>query len=183
MIGMVALAAKIAGPVVLAAGLAGGALVVSSDQPATAPVGDCGEAYNRSKHFGSVPTPSARRAAIKAATNEQGEIIDYYTGLPVDPKRIDVDHVVSLKDTWPVSCAWTRQERRSMANAQIMLVPTDLSINRSKGELGPAEWSPANRDRACAYGARYVDITALYDLPLTGDEAKAILMACGVTAE
>lgn len=179
---MASLVAKFAVPAALAVGAAGGYTVAPADPaPAVAPVGNCGEAYDRPKHFGSVPTPSARQAAIKAATNEAGEVVDFYTGGPVDPKRIDVDHVVSLKDTWPVTCAWTRTERRSMANAAILLVPTDLAINRGKGELGPAEWSPANQDRACAYGSRYVEIVALYDLPITGDEVAAILSACGVT--
>jgi hypothetical protein len=124
-----------------------------------------------------VPTPSARRAAIKAATNEQGEVIDYYTGLVLTGTP-DIDHVLAIKDSWEVTCAMTRQERRSMANDPLNLVPTSPSLNRSKGELGPGEWSPVNRDRACLYGVLYQRVAAKYKLPVTEDEAAAVQSAC-----
>jgi hypothetical protein len=159
-------------PVVAVAGLTGGVIAATSGD------GDCGKPYNRQAFFGSVPTPSARKAAITAATVD-GVATDFYTGLPLDPKRIDIDHVVPLAETWPVTCAWTRAERRSMGNDGLNLRPTDLSINRSKSDLTPSEWSPVDRARSCVYGTLYLRVVAKWKLPVTEDDAAAVQSACG----
>lgn len=145
---------------------------------AGAPVGDCAQPYDRAKYFGTVPTKSARDASIKAATNEQGEVIDFYTGLPLDPTRIDIDHILPLAVTWPTTCSWTRAQRRSLAVDQLNLRPTELSINRSKSDQTPSEWSPADRTYACRYVLLYLRVAAKWGLPVAETDIGAAESAC-----
>lgn len=166
--------AKVVLPLVAAGSLAGGAVALNAGSD---PTGDCALPYDRQAQFGSVPTPAARKAAIAAATVD-GVVYDYYTGLPLTGVTPDIDHVFPLKDTWPVTCAMTRVERRSLANDGLNLVPTTPSLNRGKGELGPAEWSPADRGHACRYGTLYERVAAKYDLPVSEEAAAAVQSAC-----
>lgn len=181
---MASLLAKVGAPAAaLVVGLGGGYTVAPDTAPtvAVAPAGDCAQPYDRAKFFGTVPTKSAREASIKAATNEAGEVIDFYTGLPLDPTRIDADHIYALATSWPVTCAWSRAERRSLGVDQLNLRPTELSINRSKSDQTPSQWSPANRDFACRYVLLYLRVAAKWKLPVVETDIEAAESACGVT--
>jgi hypothetical protein len=129
--------------------LCGSVIVVSEVKSVSAVV--CGE-YSRAA-FGNSPTQAARKLSIKLASN-----IDFYTGKSLGIVSPDIDHTLSLKQSWSVTC------RIKFANDQINLRPTTASLNRSKGSLGPGDWSPATKKHACAYHQVVRDVVRKYGL-------------------
>jgi hypothetical protein len=144
--------------------------------PAT-PDGAC-PAYNRLDDFGSVPSRKARLAAITAAKDGAGQIIDYYTGAPVVGTP-DVDHVVPLAVAWQSMCHRSAADRTAFGNYAAGLVPTSASINRGKSDQTPATWSPADRTRSCAYGTLYESVAKTWDIPVSDADDAAVKLACG----
>lgn len=68
---------------------------------------------------------------------------DAYTGLPLDPARTDIDHVLpaSLLDKdMRINFHFDEQGKEALINAPENLAATDQSINRSKGSNTVPEW-------------------------------------------
>jgi hypothetical protein len=65
-------------------------------------------------------------------------------------------------------------ERVAYANDPGVLVVTNASLNRSKGDRGPDEWAPVNHDAACKYVRRYEFIKRVWRLHTTGPQRSAI---------
>jgi hypothetical protein len=129
-----------------------------------------------------------RQDAVARATTDQhrtsrcyiatGDVTDWYTGRVCDdcPTRsFDVDHVVALADAWRSGASkWSRARRVAYANDPGVLVVTNASLNRSKGDRGPDEWAPVNHDAACKYVRRYEFIKRVWRLRTTGPQRSAI---------
>jgi hypothetical protein len=129
-----------------------------------------------------------RQDAVARATTDQhrtsrcyiatGDVTDWYTGRVCDdcPTRsFDVDHVVALADAWRSGASkWSRARRVAYANDPNVLVVTNASLNRSKGDRGPDEWVPVNHDAACKYVRRYEFIKRVWRLHTTGPQRSAI---------
>jgi hypothetical protein len=129
-----------------------------------------------------------RQDAVARATTDQhrtskcyittGDVLDWYTGRVCDdcPTRsFDVDHVVALADAWRSGASkWSRARRVAYANDPGVLVVTNASLNRSKGDRGPDEWAPVNHDAACKYVRRYEFIKRVWRLHTTGPQRSAI---------
>jgi hypothetical protein len=129
-----------------------------------------------------------RQDAIARATTDQhrtsrcyiatGDVTDWYTGVVCNDcatRSFDVDHVVALADAWRSGASkWARDQRVAYANDPGVLVVTNASLNRSKGDRGPDEWAPVNHDAACKYVRRYEFIKRVWRLRTTSPQRSAI---------
>jgi hypothetical protein len=110
---------------------------------------------------------------------DDGPVVDFYTGLTLDPHLADVDHVVALEAAWRAAAAgWDRPRRVAFANDRRNLAVTALSINRAKGSLGPARWRPPGLAGACRYAVVYRDVSRVRALPVSGPDAVALRDMC-----
>jgi len=108
-----------------------------------------------------------------------GRWTDPYTGeVFTDPKDLDVDHMVPLKNAhrsggWE----WTFQKRKEYANDMDHsehLIAVKASANRSKGAKGPHEWMPENQNYWCTYIEDWEAIKLRWELSMTTEETTAI---------
>lgn len=105
---------------------------------------------------------------------------DPYTGLEIlDPRQLDVDHMVPLSWAHDHGAAdWTREQKRQYANSQTdpdHLVAVRARENRQKGAKGPDEWVPPNAAALCWYGLAWSRIVTEWNLILVNEEADAIV--------
>ncbi len=110
-------------------------------------------------------------------------ITDPYTGDPLEPGDVEIDHLVPLSAAWDLGAhAWTDERRRAFANDPRNLVVTSSSANQSKSDQLPSEWLPPDRRARCAYARRLVTVSAEYGLPLPRADVRAARRSCsGVT--
>lgn len=111
-----------------------------------------------------------------------GHYRDPYTGVGGEAVAtvLDVDHVVSLADAWRTGAnRWTAARRVAFANDPTNLAAASASVNRSKGDRGPDEWSPPDPAARCVYAARYVATKARYDLAVTDGQRAALTRVLG----
>lgn len=96
----------------------------------------------------------------------KGVWLDFYTGDSIKYKSlIDIDHIVSLKDAERSGALkWGRSERVAFANDLENLVVTHRSINRSKSDKTPLEWTPPVN--FCIYIDKYIRIKTKYKLSI-----------------
>lgn len=110
-------------------------------------------------------------------------ICPYTGGRVTDPSRLDIDHLVPLKEAHRSGAhAWSPARRREFANDLAdpdALVAVAASANRSKADRDPAGWLPA-ADR-CGYVRRWVLVKAAWGLDMDAAEREAVrvqLRAC-----
>jgi len=108
---------------------------------------------------------------------------DPYTGtITIDPGKLDVDHIVPLKNAWLSGAAeWTRAERKAFANDPANLLAVYFNENRKKGSKAPHEYLPPNTAYQCTYVEQWLTVKQKYNLTLTATEAVFItrfLYAC-----
>lgn len=102
-----------------------------------------------------------------------------------DPKKLDVDHVVPLKEA-EVSGAnfWSIEKKHRYANDLSNpghLLAVSAGANRSKGSRDVAKWLPSNVSFHCAYVKMWVEIKKRWGLFMDRDErtaVEAILILC-----
>lgn len=108
-----------------------------------------------------------------------GKWLDPYTGETfTDPKKLDVDHMVPLKNAhrsggWE----WTYERRTFYANDlnhSESLIAVKASANRSKGAKGPDQWKPSNTDYWCTYATDWEAIKNRWGLSMTDAEKQAV---------
>lgn len=122
------------------------------------------------------------RAGTRDCVVEAGTFTDLYTGQTRPFVKsdsgggVDIDHVVPLEAAWRSGAwAWTDEQRLAYANDLTLLVPTDSSLNRSKGSQDPSSWlPPADGGYVCTYLERWVEVKTRYALTVTSDELAAI---------
>lgn len=104
---------------------------------------------------------------------------DPYTGKTfTDPKALDVDHFVPLKNAhvsggW----AWSAERKREYANnlEDVMhLLAVSASENRKKGDKGPNAYMPPNEDFRCEYVENWLDVKYRWGLDIPLAEQQAI---------
>jgi len=73
-----------------------------------------------------------------------GKWIDEYTGEVLDnPRNVQIDHLISLKEAWELgACNWSQEKRTQFANDHLNLIVTSSEINMGKGAKTLNEWSP-----------------------------------------
>jgi Protein of unknown function (DUF1524) len=110
---------------------------------------------------------------------------DPYTGKTIDWRKtkataVQIDHVVPLSYAWQMGAAhWGKPEREQLANDALNLLPVSGSTNSSKQDSGPASWLPPSKTIRCSYVARFAQVVAKYELPVTGPDKSMMLKQCG----
>lgn len=99
-----------------------------------------------------------------------------------DPSKLDIDHIIPLKNAWSSGAdKWTDEQRRDFANDLANLLAVSASANRSKGAKGPDEWMPPAN--SCAYVRSWVQLKDKYELMMTVAEANRTyrtMVACSL---
>lgn len=120
---------------------------------------------------------------VQFASNDRcrvtrGRWISPFTGEVIqNSSEIDIDHVVPLKWAWDHGAAdWSRDKRIRFANDQINLLPTEASLNRSKGARGLSGWMPPAGQ--CGYASRFVRVAKLYGLTLPEADRRVQARVC-----
>ncbi|GAA1696880.1 hypothetical protein GCM10009745_48750 [Kribbella yunnanensis] len=108
-------------------------------------------------------------------------VSDPYTGRRLEFRKakaaeIQIDHVYPLSRAWDMGAAsWPKQRRVDFANDEAMnLIAVDGPANASKGDSGPGEWFPINRDYRCTYALRYLQVAHKWSLPITTADRNSI---------
>ncbi len=111
-----------------------------------------------------------------------GRWTDPYSGdIFTDPRKLDVDHMVPLRNAqrsggWE----WTKQRREEYANDldnPEHLIAVDKSLNRSKSDKGPDKWLPPNENYHCQYVSDWEAIKHDYLI----SKSKTTTTACCIT--
>lgn len=105
-----------------------------------------------------------------------GEWEDPYSGeIFYESKKLDNDHIV------PLSYAarhggqeWTETEKRLYANDLDNLIIVSAGENRRKGDKGPADYMPKNKNFHCEYAERFIYIIQKYELTITPEDKLAL---------
>ncbi len=104
---------------------------------------------------------------------------DPYTGKTFrNPKDLDVDHVVPLKNAHESGAwAWSAERKRQYANYLVYekhLLAVSASENRKKGDKGPDRYMPPNTAYHCEYVKVWIKIKRDWELEMTEPEGKAV---------
>ena len=90
-------------------------------------------------------------------------------------KKIDIDHVVPLKEAHISGASgWTKEKKRQFSNDEENLLAVSRSANRSKGAKDPAQWMPKNEAFHCEYIKRWVAVKEKYILYMDRKEQQKV---------
>lgn len=104
-----------------------------------------------------------------------GVLIDPYTNTVVHSSKVDIDHVVPLKEAWDSGAKdWTESKRIQFANDIGNLLAVSATSNRSKSDKSPDKWMPQNKQFHCEYLKRYKNIKSQWNLSYDNKELKFI---------
>ena len=112
-----------------------------------------------------------------------GMWIDPYTGEQfTNPKDLDIDHLVALKNAWNSGASeWEKEKRKEYANYlgnDYHLLAVKASENRRKGYKAPDEYLPPLKEAQCPYVDAWVKVKSQWELTITGSELSAIKRVC-----
>ncbi len=108
-----------------------------------------------------------------------GRWTDPYSGeVFTDPAKLDVDHMVPLRNAqrsggWE----WTKQRRQEYANDldnPEHLIAVNAGVNRSKSDRGPDKWTPPVESYHCQYALDWEAIKERWGLEMSTVEAAAV---------
>jgi hypothetical protein len=110
---------------------------------------------------------------------ESGSWFDFYTGDTLtDPKVIDIDHFVPLKNAfisggwaWPW---WKKEEYANYQKDPFHLVSVSARENRKKGAGHPGQYMPPYEGYFCDYLKQWVAIKLRWRLSFSPEEAASI---------
>lgn len=110
---------------------------------------------------------------------KSGEWEDPYTGrVFTDPKKMDIDHVIPLKEAHDSGAwAWSSDRKKKFANHlgnKNHLIAVYLSANRRKSAKDPAEWIPKNEEFIKEYARIWIKIKVEWGL--TADSRELIVL-------
>ncbi|MGB8381407.1 MAG: HNH endonuclease family protein [Dermatophilaceae bacterium] len=125
------------------------------------------------------------QADTRGCVVASGTLTDRYTGEQIHYQRgsstmVSIEHVRALKSAWDAGAwAWPVQQRIDFANdQQLNLLLVSQAVNSSKGDRGPGQWMPPNRNNWCDYLARYLQVSIKWALPISpADHARAVEIA------
>ena len=104
-----------------------------------------------------------------------GDWISPYDGARwSDPSRIDIDHVVALKEAWDSGAwAWSAATRKAYANdtsdSRTLIAVTDR-VNQSKSDKDPSNWLPPSKSYLCTYLGNWIAVKARWGLSMDQSE-------------
>ncbi len=106
-----------------------------------------------------------------------------YTGhVFTDPRNLDIDHVVPLKEAYDSGAAtWNKREKEMYFNhlGKGHLLAVDRSANRSKGSRQPNEWLPPNKNYRCQYVRNWLKIKHQWELDFDCEESNELARLIG----
>lgn len=108
-----------------------------------------------------------------------GTWVDPYSGNTFgNPRQLDVDHMVPLKNAHESGAwAWSAARRRQYANDlsdPAHLLAVSASENRRKGAKGPDGYLPPATAFHCDYVRAWIRIKERWELTMTEDEGTTI---------
>ena len=104
---------------------------------------------------------------------------DPYSGKTItDSTKLDIDHMVPLKEAHESGAAnWSRERKRAYANDlddPDTLIAVDRRLNRQKGAKDPAEWLPNNEAYQKEYAKAWVTVKLKWGLTADQRELAAL---------
>ena len=106
--------------------------------------------------------------------------IGFYTNKICD--FINIDHIVSLKDTYESGAAsWGASRKKAFANDRSNHVPSCGRVNSSKGSAGPSDFLRRSNDgkgleykivRFCEYVEKYYAVKLKYELSFDSNSSQ-----------
>lgn len=105
-----------------------------------------------------------------------GSWVESYAGKSYsDSSKMDLDHVVPLSYAAKQGAqAWDKNKKEKFANDIANLVLADASENRAKGDKGPSEYLPPNKDYQCSYVSSFTNVIVNYGLTMPRADVNAI---------
>ena len=107
----------------------------------------------------------------------EGLWVDPYSGeVFTDPRDLDVDHLVPLKEAHVSGgSSWSREKKHAYANDLALpsaLIAVAAKENRSKGSRDPANWLPSNTKFHCEYVRAWRQVKEKWGLGSDPKETK-----------
>ncbi len=117
-----------------------------------------------------------------------GSWLGSYSGdIFTDASKLDIDHLVPLKETHQSGGhAWDAARRRDYANDLSdpnTLIAVDRGLNRQKGAGDPAEWLPPHQAYQTEYAVAWVAVKRKWGLTADAREIAALRKILGPAAE
>lgn len=110
---------------------------------------------------------------------------DPYTGAVIEFRKgstsgdVEIDHVFPLEQAWHSGAsAWPLATRVRFANDPANLLAVDGGRNSAKGSKPISQWLPPNQAYRCDYIARYLEVAAAYQLPITAADKTTAERTC-----
>lgn len=92
-----------------------------------------------------------------------------------DSSKVDIDHIIPLSAASQRGAeSWDQAKKSQFANDPENLVAVSQSSNRQKGDKGPSEWMPSNKDYQCTYAENWVKVAQKYQLGLTAEDKASL---------
>jgi hypothetical protein len=95
-----------------------------------------------------------------------------------NPKELDIDHLVPLKEAHQSGAhAWPKEKRKEYANYlrdPDHLLAVDAGENRSKGDKDPPNYMPPNPAYRCSYLQKWIAVKRRWELTMDQVEAAFI---------
>ena len=113
---------------------------------------------------------------------------DPYSGRTItDATKLDIDHMVPLKEAHESGAAnWSRERKRAYANDlddPDTLTAVDRRLNRQKGAKDPAEWLPPNQAYQEEYARAWVGVKLKWGLTADAKEIEVLRTLLGAEAD
>ena len=113
---------------------------------------------------------------------------DPYSGRTItDATKLDIDHMVPLKEAHESGAAnWSRERKRAYANDldyPDTLIAVDRRLNRQKGAKDPAEWLPPNPAYQIEYVRAWLAVKLKWGLTADRRELMALRKLLGNQVE
>lgn len=101
--------------------------------------------------------------------------LPYAGGQTADQRSLDADHVIPLSYAAKHGAdKWDAATKEAFANDLSQILMTSAKENRAKGDKGPGEYMPPNKDFHCQYSKIWVQTAAKYDLSVSEADARAL---------
>lgn len=89
--------------------------------------------------------------------------------------KVHVDHIIPLAYYWDVMPRATKAQRYAFAvDEKAELYAAESSVNASKGDRMPSQWSPASRAGSCLLAKAQIEVLRKYAMPVTRDDKAAL---------
>lgn len=125
------------------------------------------------------PSCMQRYSAWSTTSGGKDSIKDPYTGKPLPPKDVEVDHLYPISAAWDMGAnTWPAEKRLAFYNDPDNLVVTASEVNQAKKDMLPAEWMPPRAASRCAYSKQLAKVANKYDLPLSRADAAVMKSSC-----